>query len=524
MVKYNRGINKLFMTYYELIQRNLENNEDSYKTKINYLPFNYCSLSLHPFTNPVCDEKGNIFEKKYIINYLSKYHKNPIDYSQLSIKNLTNLNFYKGNNNKYCCPITLKEYSENTKIVIIKETGNVYSYEAYLELNKNIKNFKDLLNDQKFDPKNVIIINDPNNKKIINNFKFIKNKEELDYINNLIYNNEEILNEKKETVNLPSNYKKIIEDYEKDNSIEKIKKLEIIEQINLGKNYLDKEYLNKIKKNYEENFLPIFKLLKEKIKHKENINEIKNLINFNSNIFLFFLKENNLYKKYLNLNENSNYNPNFDELRNIYYNIIKKNKMKGYIKFYTNFGNLNIEIFSDLVPIASENFIELCEEKIYLNKKFNRLLHNYSISIENFDIKENYFGKSFNNENNNFYSHNEKGLLCMINNENNVNNYKFLITLSNEKKEKNKNTIFGKILDDLKILDIFNSIKTENTKPIYEIKINKIEIYKNPFREVIKDLIYNEIKLLIEKEKKIEIKNENKKDEKNYLNKKRERK
>ena len=112
----------------------------------------------------------------------------------------------------------------------------------------------------------------------------------------------------------------------------------------------------------------------------------------------------------------------------------------------------------------------------------------------------------------------------MINNENNVNNYKFLITLSNEKKEKNKNTIFGKILDDLKILDIFNSIKTENTKPIYEIKINKIEIYKNPFREVIKDLIYNEIKLLIENEKKIEIKNENKKDEKNYLNKKRERK
>ena len=149
MVKYNRGINKLFMTYYELCQRNLENNENNYKTKINYLPFNYCSLSLHPFNNPVCDEKGNIFEKKYIINYLSKYHKNPIDYSQLSIKNLITLNFYKGNNNKFCCPITLKEYSENTKIVIIKETGNVYSYEAYLELNKNIKNFKDLINNKK---------------------------------------------------------------------------------------------------------------------------------------------------------------------------------------------------------------------------------------------------------------------------------------------------------------------------------------------------------------------------------------
>ena len=523
MVKYNRGIYKLFMTYYELCQRNIENNEDNYKSKINYLPFNYCSLSLHPFINPVCDEKGNIFEKKYIINYISKYHKNPIDFSPLSIKNLIKLNFYKGNNNKFCCPITLKEYSENTKIVIIKETGNVYSYEAYLELNKNIKNFKDLLNDQKFEPKNVIIINDPNNKKIINNFKFIKNKEELNFVNNLIYNNEENSNknEKKE-INLPSNYKKIIEDYEKDNSIEKMKKLELIEQINLGKNYLNKDYLNKIKKNYEENFLPIFKLLKEKIKHKENINEIKNSINFNSNVFIFFLKENNLYKKYLKLNEN--YNPNFDELRNIYYNIIKKNKMKGYVKFYTNFGNLNIEIFCDLVPFASENFIELCEEKIYLNKKFNCLLHDNLISIENFEIKENYFGKLFNYENNNFYSQNEKGLLCMINNE--KNNNKFFISLSETKKDefKNKNTIFGKILDDLKTLDIINSIKTENTKPIYEIKINKIEIYKNPFREVIKDLIYNEIKLLNENEKNLQIKNEKKILDNKYLNKKRERK
>jgi len=201
--------------------------------------------------------------------------------------------------------------------------------------------------------------------------------------------------------------------------------------------------------------------------------------------------------------------------------------MKGYVKFYTNFGNLNIEIFCDSVPFASENFIELCEENIYLNKKFNRLLHDNLISIENFDIKENYFGKLFNNENNNFYSHNEKGLLCMINNEKNVNNYKFFITLSETKKDefKNKNTIFGKILEDnLKTLDIINSIKTENTKPIYEIKINKIEIYKNPFREVIKDLIYNEIKLLNENEKNLQLKKENKNFENKYLNKKRERK
>lgn len=56
------------------------------------------------------------------------------------------------------CPISKKILTENSHIIAIKETGNVYSYEAYDELNKQIGYYKDLLNDVPFDPLNIITI------------------------------------------------------------------------------------------------------------------------------------------------------------------------------------------------------------------------------------------------------------------------------------------------------------------------------------------------------------------------------
>jgi peptidyl-prolyl cis-trans isomerase-like protein 2 len=48
--------------------------------------------------------------------------------------------------------VTYKLLTDKSHIIAIKETGNVYSYEAYKELNKDAKNYRDLLDDTKFDP------------------------------------------------------------------------------------------------------------------------------------------------------------------------------------------------------------------------------------------------------------------------------------------------------------------------------------------------------------------------------------
>ena len=43
----------------------------------------------------------------------------------------------------------------------VKETGNVYSYEAFKELNKDANWYFDLLDEKPFDPKNLITLQDP---------------------------------------------------------------------------------------------------------------------------------------------------------------------------------------------------------------------------------------------------------------------------------------------------------------------------------------------------------------------------
>lgn len=49
---------------------------------------------------------------------------------------LIKLNFFKNEQGEYHCPVTYKTFTDHTHIIAIRETGNVYSYEAYLQLNK----------------------------------------------------------------------------------------------------------------------------------------------------------------------------------------------------------------------------------------------------------------------------------------------------------------------------------------------------------------------------------------------------
>jgi hypothetical protein len=59
---------------------------------------------------------------------------------------------------KYHCPITFKEFNENSHIVVLKTSGNVYSSEAVEELNAKAKNWKDLLTGEPFTRKDIITI------------------------------------------------------------------------------------------------------------------------------------------------------------------------------------------------------------------------------------------------------------------------------------------------------------------------------------------------------------------------------
>jgi peptidyl-prolyl cis-trans isomerase-like protein 2 len=147
------------------------------KSEFKRLPFNCCSLSLQPFEHPLCTREGIIFDLMNIMPYLKKYGHSPVTGEPMDARSLIKLTFYKNSEDQFHCPITFKVFNENSTIVTIANTGNVYSYEAIERLNIRTKDFRDLITEKPFKRADIITIQDPNalEKFDISTFHHYKN-------------------------------------------------------------------------------------------------------------------------------------------------------------------------------------------------------------------------------------------------------------------------------------------------------------------------------------------------------------
>ncbi|KAK2574180.1 RING-type E3 ubiquitin-protein ligase PPIL2 [Acropora cervicornis] len=156
-----------------------------------------------------------------IVPYLKKYGKNPVTGEPLQAKELTKLNFHKNAEGQYHCPVTFKVFNNNSHIVAVKSTGNVFSYEAVEQLNLKAKNFKDLLTDEPFTRKDLITIQDPtsldkfnlanfhhlkNNLKVVNTEEEKAKKDPKYYLNRANKDTLGILSELEKTYKEPAHY------------------------------------------------------------------------------------------------------------------------------------------------------------------------------------------------------------------------------------------------------------------------------------------------------------------------------
>ena len=81
-----------------------------------------------------------------IIPYLRKNeNKHPYKETDLKPSDLIRLNFQKNDQGDFYCPITRKTFTEYSKIVVNRKTGNVFSWEAIETLNIEKNNWKDLI-------------------------------------------------------------------------------------------------------------------------------------------------------------------------------------------------------------------------------------------------------------------------------------------------------------------------------------------------------------------------------------------
>jgi len=538
MGKKRHSQDKLWITYKELVEDWGGKRADQQKgTGVKKLPFYCCSLSFMPFSDPVCLKDGTIFDLVNILPYIKKYHKNPVTGKPIKTSDLIKLNFHKNEEGEYACPITYKSFTENSYIIAIPETGNVYSYEAYEELNKKPKNFHDLLNNTLFDPENIIVIQDPNKNRLISEFHYIQNKDDVDFIRFGEENTKEDFNKKIENfVNIPARYSNVIDELKEGNPEYK-RRLEIIQMINNNQSITDEdERMKKIKKEYK-NFITTLKIIEKEILDCEltDHKKFKQIFMIPSNVYIYHLKqqsENGEIETSNNINPrtthskftegkvstsftSTSFDPVFknklrkltdDEIRAKYYAIVKSRQAKGYVKLQTNFGPLNILVHCDLVPKTAENFMELCQTGFYNNTIFHRLVKNFC--IQGGDPTgtgmggSSIFGKPFEDEFNPNLLHKGRGLLSMANSGKNTNQSQFFITFKATPHLDEVHSVFGEVVGNIKLLDDLESIGSDqNEKPKKEIKILSVEVFSNPFREVISEFLLKEFSEKIMKEK-----------------------
>ena len=193
-----------------------------------------------------------------------------------------------------------------------------------------------------------------------------------------------------------------------------------------------------------------------------------------------------------------------DEVLIEYYNIVKSRQLKGYAKIQTNFGPLNFEIYSHLAPRAAENFLELLENGYYHHTKFHRLIPGFMIQGGDPEGTgmggDSYFGGKFADEFTDKVKHTGRGILSMANSGPDANRSQLynlykdsFITFGDCNHLDNKHTIFGKLVGGMNTLDVIESVPTEkDDKPITAIEILDSQVFVNPFRDVIQELLRKE--------------------------------
>lgn len=404
------------------------------------LPFFCCSISMQPVENPMCSKEGHVFDLLNIVPWLKKFGTNPITGKKLDAKSLFKVTFHKNKEDKYHCPVLFKTFNENSHIVAIMKTGNVFSYEAVNQLNIKAKNFKDLLTDEKFTREDIVTIQDPTNLDKFNfqNFFHLKHNQKLPD-DDLKARSDPRYYMKSTNAETSQTLSELYKDYKGDKIL-----------AGVGEKKSEKKLIDKY--------------------NATSLSSGKVAASFTSTARTPEVEHEMLAKD--------------DDV--VRYSMVKQ---KGYIRLSTNKGNLNLELHCDITPKTCENFIGLCKKNYYDNTIFHRSIKNFMIQGGDPSGKgtegDSLWGGPFKDEFRPNLSHSERGILSMANSGPGTNKSQFFITFRSCKHLDKKHTVFGKVVGGLSTLSKLEEVETDrkNDAPLEKLKILAATVFVDPFEE-----------------------------------------
>jgi len=159
------------------------------------------------------------------------------------------------------------------------------------------------------------------------------------------------------------------------------------------------------------------------------------------------------------------------------YLITKNMSSSKVVLFETNYGNIKIELASDM-PITAGNFENLVKQGVYNGVIFHRVIDGFMIQGGD-PTGTGYGDPRIPKIKDEFTDHNrnERGTISMANAGPNTGSSQFFINLVNNTFLDTKHPVFGKVIEGMDVIDKIAKVQTNaNDKPLQEVKIIKATV------------------------------------------------
>jgi peptidyl-prolyl cis-trans isomerase-like protein 2 len=404
------------------------------------LPFHCCALTLTPYHNPVCTSNGIIFENTALLPFLLTHKKDPVTGEPRTTRDVITLNADKDEEGLWQCPILTKPFSDHTKIVAIRHgnSANVYSWQAYHELNLKTKNMEDLISGEKFTKADVLILNDPddlelNKARDINNFHHVLHARSLE--------------ESRPGTNVQRS----------------VTATRVMEKLAASKRSV-----------------ALANTVGGFSKKPRITSEMVTGVKLTSG-----MTSGSLTSSSMNISSTSeSREATQEEILQAQFAIMKKQKRKGYATLHTNMGDIGLELHCDIAPRTCTNFLGLAESGKYNGSKFHRLIPSFMIQGGKGDPDDSLWGCPFSDEFDDRLKHDAEGILSMANSGPKTNKRQFFLTFAPALHLDRKHSIFGRVIQGKNVLMEMKKVPIDKKdRPVHDIIISGITVLVNPAKE-----------------------------------------
>jgi peptidyl-prolyl cis-trans isomerase-like protein 2 len=455
------------------------------KATFRRLPFNCCAISFKPVEDAVCTDDGTVMDIVNAVPYVQKFRKHPRTGEPLELKDLIRIKFQKNTDNEICCPVLGKVFNDNSHIVAIKVSGNVYSWEAVQELCIKPKNMRDLLTDEPFKRSDIIEIQDPSDlsAKNFSNFDHVKNNISVD----------EFTGGEQDA---RSDIKTVSKDIQR--TLSALGRGEI--SADIKEKHTE---LSQVPKTVDTRLKSVPRHRGDVVTFKpgaatwDTTDDQRNIGTFNKNGGKVVPKP--FSDRYVASHTSTGaISKSFTSTavdvattseRDMVLQQLRP-KQKGYARMHTSHGDINIELHCDIVPKACENFLALAQGHYYDGTKFHRLIPNFM--IQGGDPTGtgkggcSVFGDCFEDECDSRLVHDARGQLSMANSGPNSNGSQFFILFKSARHLDFKHTVFGRVVGGFDVLTKMERIPTtDNDVPLDDIEILGFTVFVNPYTDLL---------------------------------------